>query len=359
MLEINSATTVLLSNTLQYMDGTVLLPVSDIWSLPSCVRKNTPPRNAEADSEQFLNELRPNTLEYFEILSYAQLGPRSIIALGSHLSSLAELKLTSLTIEAIAELPSLTAAPALNVLILTDSIPAARDENFYAVVTRVAEWICSCRSLRRLELRRFVDDSFLLSRVLADEGLRLTTLSLAGYAMTDSRAFHEALACQKTLQNLYLRGEASEFMQGNELLVQSIGQLNNLRELELKDISDCFTIDHVIAMTPDLPQLERLWISGDFFDDSALTAFLCLPKLQSLAIHAFSKFTADGILAFISQLGPGNKGFSLTILNAVDSSLTEEAQNVIRETLKVSLDGSFDYGLAQGRLIGESHCNEC
>ncbi|RAK99130.1 uncharacterized protein BO80DRAFT_410751 [Aspergillus ibericus CBS 121593] len=309
--------------------------------------KNNPPRTAEADCEQFLNELRPNTLEYFEILSYSQLGPRSIKSIGSHLNSLAELKLTSLTIESIAELPSLTAAPALNVLVLTDSIPAARDENFYAVVRRVAEWMCSCRSLRRLELRRFVDDSFLLSQVLADEGIHLTTLSLAGYAMVDGRAFHEALACQQTLQNLYLRGEASEFMQGNELLVQAISQLNNLRELELKDISDCFTTDHVIAMTPYLPHLERLWISGDFFDDGALNTFLCLPKLQSLAIHAFSRFTADGILGFISQLGPGNRGFNLTILNAVDSSLTEEAQNVIRDTLKVSLDGSFDYGLAQ------------
>ncbi|PYI10405.1 hypothetical protein BO78DRAFT_458515 [Aspergillus sclerotiicarbonarius CBS 121057] len=309
--------------------------------------KNNPPRSTEADCEQFLNELRPNTLEYFEILSYSQLGPRSIITIGSHLNSLAELKLTSLTIETIAELPSLTAAPALNVLVLTDSIPAARDETFYAVIRRVAEWICSCRSLRRLELRRFVDDAFLLSQVLADEGLHLTTLSLAGYAMADSCAFHEALACQQTLQNLYLRGEASEFMQGNELLVQAISQLNNLRELELKDISDCFTTDHVISMTPYLPHLERLWISGDFFDDGALNTFLCLPKLQSLAIHAFSRFTADGILAFISQLGAGNRGFNLTILNAVDSSLTEEAQNVIRETLKVSLDGSFDYGLAQ------------
>ncbi|PWY73645.1 hypothetical protein BO70DRAFT_364545 [Aspergillus heteromorphus CBS 117.55] len=309
--------------------------------------KNDPPRNAEADSEVFLNELRPDTLEYFEVLSYSQLGPRSIKSIGSHLNSLTELKLTSLTIETIAELPSLTAPPALKVLVLTDSIPAAPDENFYSTVTRVAEWICTCRSLRRLELRRFVDDSTLLSQVLADEGVRLTSLSLAGYTMAGSHAFHEALACQQTLQMLYLRGEGGEFPQDNELLVQAIAQLHDLRELELKDISDGFTPDHVIALTPSLPLLERLWISGDFFDDGALTAFLCLPKLQSLAIHAFSKFTADGILGFIAQLGSGNRGFNLTILNAVDSTLTEDAQTVIRDTLRVSLDGSFDYGLAQ------------
>ncbi|GLA00221.1 hypothetical protein AnigIFM60653_008280 [Aspergillus niger] len=309
--------------------------------------KNDPPRNAEADSEHFLTELRPNTLEYFEVLSYSQLGPRSIRSLGLHLDSLAELKLTSLTIETIAELPSLTAAPALKVLVLTDSIPATRDENFYAVVTRVAEWICSCKALQRLELRRFVDDSYLLSQVLPHEGLRLTTLSLAGYAMADSRLFHEALACQQTLENLYLRGEGSEFPPGNEILADVISRLSNLRELELKDISDGFTTDHVAYIAHMLPHLERLWISGEFFDDTTLTAFLDLPSLQSLSIHAFSNFTADGILSFISQLGPKNRGFNLAILNAVDSTLTEEAQNVIRDTLKVSLDGTFDYGLAQ------------
>ncbi|GKZ31735.1 hypothetical protein AbraIFM66950_000500 [Aspergillus brasiliensis] len=309
--------------------------------------KNDPPRNVEADSEQFLTELRPNTLEYFEILSYSQLGPRSIRSLGLHLDSLAELKLTSLTIETIAELPSLTAAPALKVLVLTDSIPAARDENFFAVVTRVAEWICTCKSLQRLELRRFVDDSYLLSQVLPHEGLHLTTLSLAGYAMADSRLFHEALASQQTLENLYLRGEGSEFPPGNNILADVISRLNNLRELELKDISDGFTTDHVAYMAHTLPRLERLWISGEFFDDTTLSAFLDLPNLQSLSIHAFSNFTADGILSFISQLGPKNRGFNLAILNAVDSTLTEEAQNVIRETLKVSVDGTFDYGLAQ------------
>ncbi|PYH87914.1 hypothetical protein BO71DRAFT_339995 [Aspergillus ellipticus CBS 707.79] len=315
--------------------------------------KDDPPKSAEADSEVFLNELRPDTVEYFEVLSFSQLGPRSIKALGSHLNSLTELKLTSLTVETIAELSSLTAPPALKVLVLTDSVPAVRDESFFATITQVAEWICTCKSLRRLELRQFVDDAVLLSQILADEGLRLTTLSLAGYGMAGSREFHEALACQRTLQNLYLRGEGGDLPIDNELLVQAIAQLNDLRELELKDISDGFTPDHVMALTPYLPHLERLWISGDFFDDGALTAFLCLPKLQSLAIHAFSKFTADGILGFVAQLGPGNRGFNLTILNAVDSTLTEEAQTVIRDTLKVSLDGSFDYGLAQEEYSDE------
>ncbi|KAG2413669.1 hypothetical protein HFD88_002858 [Aspergillus terreus] len=303
-------------------------------------------RSAEDDSETFLRALRPDSLEYFEILSFSQLGPRSIRALETQSASLSELKLTSLTIETIAELGSLPELPELKVLVLTDSSPAARTEEFYSVVTKVADWIRSCRALTRLELRRFVDDPALLAQVLTDDKVRLSILYLEGYTMAGSHAFHEALACQDTLETLYLRGEPSESPTDNELLVQAIQQLNKLRQLELKDISDWFTTDYVITLTPYLPHLERLWISGEHFSDDVWDAFLCLPKLQSLSIQAFSDFSAQGILDFISQLGPGNKGFSLSILNALsDKNLAEEAQTVIRETLKVSLDGSFDFGL--------------
>ncbi|PKY01506.1 hypothetical protein P168DRAFT_258083 [Aspergillus campestris IBT 28561] len=310
--------------------------------------KNESSGNAESESQEFLNELAPNTLQYFEVLSYSQLGPRSIKALNNHLESLTELKLTSLPLEAIAALPSLATPPALRVLVLTDSRPAVRDEGFYAVIVRVAEWIRGCKALRRLELRRFVDDAALLSHVLTDENLRLSTLSLAGYTMAGARGFHEALASQPSLQNLYLRGESSESPEDNELLVQAIGQLNGLRELELKDISDCFTPDHLITLTPYLPHLERLWVSGDFFNDEVWDAFRGLGELQSLVIHALSEFTTQGIIDFIASLKPGNKGFSLSILNSTtDTDITEGAQNRIREILKTRLDGTFDFGLAQ------------
>jgi hypothetical protein len=299
-----------------------------------------------------LNELRPNTLEYFEVLSYSHLGPRSIRAIGSHLNSLTELKLTSLAIRTIAELPLLTAPPALKVLVLTDSIPAAQNEEFYQIVTRVAEWIRICKALRQLELRRFVDDAVLLSQALPDENLRLSSLSLTGYSISGGRAFHESLTHQPSLQGLYLKGEGSDAPEDNELLVQSISQLNSLRELELKDISDGFTTDHLMTLTPFLPQLERLWISGDFFRDEVWSAFLCLPKLQSLIIHAPSSFTVQGILDFITQLGPGNRGFSLSILSsAPHTDITEEGEKLIREVLKSELDGSFDFALALGGYL--------
>ncbi|KAF7587265.1 hypothetical protein BBP40_007504 [Aspergillus hancockii] len=309
--------------------------------------QDQPPKNAEVDSEQFLNELRPDTLEYFEVLSYSHLGPRSIKAIGSHLNSLTELKLTSLGIGTIAELPSLTAPPALKVLVLTDSVPAVRNEEFYQIVTRVAEWLRSCKALQQLELRRFVDDPRLLSQALPDENLHLSSLSLTGYSISGSRAFHEALSHQPSLQGLYLRGEGSDAPEDNEPLVQAIGQLNNLQELELKEISDGFTVDHLMTLTPFLPRLKRLWISGDFFRDEVWSAFLCLPRLRSLIIHAPSSFTVQGILDFIMQLGPGNRSFGLSILSSAHSTdITEEGEKLIREVLNSELDGSFDFALA-------------
>ncbi|KAH2320341.1 hypothetical protein LV164_003069 [Aspergillus fumigatus] len=272
--------------------------------------------------------------------------PRSIRAVGTQLRSLKELKLTSLGIEAIAELPSLTAPPVLEVLVLTDSIPAPRNEDFYSTVSRVADWIGTCKALQHLELRRFVDDTYLLARILVAEDFKLLSLSLTGYTMVGSRHFHRALGSQDSLLRLSLRGEGSEIPEDNELLVQACCQLHNLHELELKDISDYFTPDHLMSLTPHLPHLEKLWIGGDLFNDDVWNAFLCLPKLRSLAIHALSEFTAQGILDFIAQLGPGNTGMSLMILNSI-TSLTEEAQSLIRDILKHNLDGTFDFGLAQ------------
>jgi hypothetical protein len=170
--------------------------------------------------------------------------------------------------------------------------------------------------------------------------------------METSRGFHEALAFQPSLQVLSLEGEGSEIPQDQAVLVQAISQLNELHELELKDISEFFTSDHVMTLTPYLPNLERLWISGYDFNDDVWDSFLCLPNLRFLIIHALSSFTAPGILDFVSQLGLSNQGFSLSILNALtETSIPEEAQVVIRDSLAHNVNGSFDYELARGTSL--------
>ncbi|KAL2872382.1 uncharacterized protein BJX67DRAFT_5816 [Aspergillus lucknowensis] len=310
--------------------------------------QNKPPANAEKDAEELFNALRPNSLEYFEILSFSHLGPRSIKALGTQTDSLIELKLTSLEIDTIRELPSLGGLPALEVLALTDSAPTIWTEEFYSTLNQVARWLRDCKKLKRLELRKFMDDTELLTQVMMSRGIRLSSLSFAGYKLSNSRGFFDALLLHDSLEYLYLRGEGSEDPRDNERLVQAIGGLTRLRELELKDVSDWFTMDHVMTLTPFLPLLERLWISGEAFNDSVWSAFSCLPNLKSLAIYAMSNFTVIGVIDFITQLGPGNRGLNLSILNAISGiNFPEEAQNTIREILAENLDGSFDFGLAQ------------
>lgn len=117
------------------------------------------------DSEKSLNELRPNTLDSFEVLILSNLGPRTVRALSSHWNSLTELKLLSLGIEAIAELHLLTAPPALKVLTLQHSTVGVYEEAYSRSLNRVADWIRSCKALQRLELIRFMkDDALLLAK---------------------------------------------------------------------------------------------------------------------------------------------------------------------------------------------------
>ncbi|KAL4931337.1 uncharacterized protein BDV17DRAFT_256655 [Aspergillus undulatus] len=310
--------------------------------------QSKPPGNAEEEAETFFTTLRPNSLEYLETLSFSHLGPRSIKALGTQKDSLTELKLTSLTIKTIRELPSLEALPRLEVLSLTDSAPTVWNEEFYATVSKVAEWIQSCAKLKLLELRRFVHDSRLLQEVMSTNDLHLTSLYFTGLKLAEENNFCEALSTHTSLQNLYLRGEGSPDPRHNDALIGNLSQLSNLRDLELKGASDWFTMDHVEVLTPCLPSLERLWISGEAFNDSVWPAFACLPKLKSLSIYALSNFSADGIVDFISQLGPGNRGLNLSVLNATSAdNFPYDARSLIREVLAEKLDGMFDFGLAQ------------
>ncbi|KAB8222172.1 hypothetical protein BDV33DRAFT_189830 [Aspergillus novoparasiticus] len=285
----------------------------------------------DADSEKFLNELQPNTLESFDLICYSGLGPRMIRGLGSHWNSLTELKLGYLGITATEKLLSLTAPPALKVLVLTTSIGVRSNEASSQMMPRVAKWIRSCKALQRLELRRFMDDALLLAQILPETSLRLSSLSLADYRIRNANLFHEALHHQQSLEHLDLNGRGSDQPEHNEPLFQAISKLNNLRELDLYGVADGFTADDVMALTPFLPHLEKLLTGGKYFRDDVWNAFLRLPKLKNLMILGRSEFSAKGILDFINQLGPGNSGFSLSILDPTsDTDIDDTTAHYIR-----------------------------
>lgn len=193
------------------------------------------------------------------------------------------------------------------------------------------------------------DPNILLSQALADGGPRLITLSLSDYAAAEAHDFHEVLGLQTRLQNLYLSGEGMERFDDNTHLVQAFAEVNDIRVLELKGVSNGFTPDHIMAIPMLIPRLERLWIDGEYFDDAVWLAFRCLPKLRSLVIQALSEFSEQAIINFVTNLKSGSHGFHLSILNSTtEANLSEEAQKRIRDIL---VGGSFEFGLAQGEYI--------
>ncbi|KAB8267343.1 hypothetical protein BDV30DRAFT_244399 [Aspergillus minisclerotigenes] len=213
----------------------------------------------------------------------------------------------------------------------------------------VAKWIRSCKALQRLELRRFMDDTLLLAQILPEKSLRLSSLSLAGYSIQNAHLFHEALHHQQSLQYLDLNGIGSDQPEHNEPLFQAISKLNNLRELDLYGVANGFTADDVMALTHFLPHLEKLLTGGKYFRDNVWNAFIRLPKLKNLMILGRSEFSAKGILDFINQLGPGNRGFSLSILDPTsDTDIDDMTAHYIRDVPISKFDGLFDFATVSG-----------
>lgn len=310
-----------------------------------------PKEKVDSHLAKFFNGLRPQTLQYFHIISYSSIETQSFLALNCHSRSLTELKLSNLTDSAIKALPMLKGCTALKVLELEDlqgSIELKTSHNDISL--EVTAWLCECKCLESVELKKFVDGPAILTSLLVENNIHLKKLSLDGYAMRENQAFHSALVHQKKLQSLWLRGDGDDVTRDDiDVLVDSLCQLTDLRDLELKDVSDYFRDNDLCKLAKNLPELEEFWTSGWNVTDAIWEDFSRLHNLRSLMIYAMSSFTADGILGFISELGPGNKGLYLSIMNAdVDFNLSEEVQGVIRDTMITNLDGRFDFTCFRG-----------
>jgi hypothetical protein len=168
--------------------------------------------------------------------------------------------------------------------------------------------------------------------------------------MADHRAFHRALASQIHLESLFLKGDGEDVGKDDiDTLVDSISKLHNLKDLVLKDVSDCFHNEQISQLARSLPRLEELWTSGYGITDEIWDDLLKPPNLRILTFYAMTSFTMDGILEFVRRLRPGNCGFYLSIMNAeTDSNLSEAEQGLIREMLALTLDGKFEFTLMRG-----------
>ncbi|KAL8939774.1 MAG: hypothetical protein Q9216_003161 [Gyalolechia sp. 2 TL-2023] len=304
----------------------------------------------EADTKfaDFLNEITPQTLESLEIFSYIDIGAESLLALSCHRESLTELKLGHVNGTAMLSLNLLAGCTNLITLQITDGtnrfVDLKKDHN--DVFLETIEWLRSCKRLRSVTIRDIRGGQHLMTPVLLQNDIHLVTLELKGYVMADAQGFHQAIANQPSLQELHLQGDTDEAGDGVAVLVESLCQLTNLTDLRLQDISDYFTDEVIGRLARSLAKLEGWWTSGWGVTDTIWRDVARLKSLKRLDMAALSRFTVIGILDFISRLGPGNKGLVLAVMMAdVDCDMTEEEQNLIKETIAAQVDGRFEFQL--------------
>ncbi|KAI4138927.1 MAG: hypothetical protein LQ341_004443 [Variospora aurantia] len=319
----------------------------------------------EADSKfaDFLNEITPQTLESLEIFSYALFGAETLLALSCHREALTELKLDFVNGFAMQSLNLLAGCTNLTTLLLTDgtSLQVDLKNEYHDVFLETIAWLRSCKKLQSVTLRNFRDGQDLIAQILLENGIHLTNLELKGYYMADALAFHQALSNQPSLQELHLKGDSDEVGDGVATLVESLCQLTNLTTLRLQNISDYFTDEVIGRLARSLPKLEEWYTSGWGVTDAIWPDVAKLKSLRRLDMAALSRFTANGILDFVLNLGPNNKGLVLAIMMAdVDCDLHEHEQNMIRETIASRVEGRFEFQLQRGKMLyeGDDFCGD-
>lgn len=306
--------------------------------------------DADRVCADFFNELNEDTVQYFELISSSLIARSSFEALGRH-KSLRELRLASLSREAMENLNGLKGCTELHTLLLEDSGAVQLEALNNDVFLDVVYWLSSCTKLKDITLKKFVDGPALLAQVAVAPSVRWSKLTLEsgkgyGYALRHQSAaqFHTALAEQTELEMLALRGSGEDSTPDDlNIMVESICRLTNLKALSLKDVSDEFEETHIINLAMNLPLLEELWTSGGEVSANILQALTNPKNLKQLELLALTQFTLDDVLDFLGQLNPQRqKGFVLNLM-AVDQqyNMSNEELSIIHEYMLRNLDGRF------------------
>lgn len=314
-------------------------------------------QHPEADQQfaTFLNDLRPNSLESFEIISTSQIGVASFLALNCHRESLSELKLEGIKADAIPDISMLKGCTNLVSLALAEDGVATQDleKRHNDVFLETIAWLRECQKLRTISMAKMLSATGLLTPVLLEHNINLTKLDLEGYPMAENQDFHRALASQTNLQSLFLQGESSDLGSDVDVLVDALSKLENMTDLRLPEISDYFLDSHICQLAKHLPRLKIWWTSGYAITDAIWADVASLHALQDLSLSAITRFTAEGIMNYMSSLGPGNEGLVLNVTMAdMDFPLSEEEQLIIRNTMSSKVGGRFDFMYLRGKSSG-------
>jgi hypothetical protein len=253
----------------------------------------------------------------------------------------------SLATAALPHLSLLAGCTALETLRLEDAdgvidLKATQHDVFSDVVA----WLRECSNLHNLGLLNVVDAAALVLPLLTQEGITFRKLEIDTYVVRSNKLFHRALIHQRTsLRALTLSGDSDEMFRDDvDVLVDSLSALTELRELELRGVSDWLKDEHFVQIIDKLDKLEDFYISGLEVTDAVLEKAAGLRNLRSITFMVMSKFTVDGLLEFVSKLGPSNQGLVLLVGMADPGELlSEEEVQLVRDALMVKVGGRLEY----------------
>jgi hypothetical protein len=304
--------------------------------------------------------MRPNSLKAIQTISDIGAAAETFLALNSHTASLTDLRI-SVSNDSMPHLSLLAGCTSLESLHIRDTQGAIiLEETQNDVFLETVQWLRNCKNLERLSFAQVLSASALVTPVLLEHKIRLRNLEIDSYVLKDSRLFHQALAHQKdSLSFLSLNGETDGMFRDDvEVIVNSLKQLTQLKVLRLL-LQELFHEEHLIAIITGLTLLEELYVNGLELSDRILLFVSILGNVRSATFAGISKFTVDGLLEFISHLGPGNRSIRVMIDMADPDTLLPEHQiTLIRESLGVKVGGTLEYTPWIGQLSTYTHITE-
>lgn len=221
---------------------------------------------------------------------------------------------------------------------------------------KTVAWLKECTKLRSLACTGFVSTPELVTLILSENSIHLTSLEYQGSVRLHDQGvhpnFYQALATQTSLNRLWLDGDLVWNALDAEGLLKSLSKLVNLTDLSLGEVSGSFDDEHIVQLVSSLPKLEFCSMSGYGLTDAIWSEFGSLRSLRKLELDALMSCTGQGILRFIEKLGPGNKGLVLSVTNVdVHSDFFEDAalgEDIIKEKIAKKVEGRFELKLNQG-----------
>jgi len=298
---------------------------------------------------EFISGLPPQTLRDLIQISNCGTSTMTCTALNKHSESLRRLELSFMP-AGMQALPLVKGCTALESLRL--EIPSSMDlrQKLEGLFQDLENWLEQCTNLKEVTFEEFGEAGpALLTPLLLNKAIFLEELSFDGksnlYAAKDARDFHRALAGQKSLHTLCLRGDGDDAVRDDlDAIVDSIKQLTNLRKLDLGGVADFFGDADIINSLSPLTKLEEVCTGGWSITDAVLPTVAALPKLRAVNFVAITEFSLDGLLDFVDRLGAGNDGMHLAIDNAdFEHSIPEEELVLVREALLKTRGGRLDY----------------